>query len=61
MLEKKKKKSYNIVKQQPSDEIEQEWVECIVCGFRGSLDEFLSDGDDSKCPKCGEDIQIFNL
>ena len=38
------------------------WVECISCGYKGTLEEFLQeDADDTQCPKCGEDVQRFEL
>ena len=41
---------------------EKQWVECVSCGFKGTLDEFLQENaGDTRCPKCGEDVQRFEL
>jgi len=59
MLDKGDKKIYNIKDESSNTE---DWVECISCGFRGLLEEFLSDDiSDTKCPRCGEDVQRFEL
>lgn len=68
MLERLKKILYNITGKSPKKvqpippKKKKEWVECIACGYRGSLDEFLSeDSSDTTCPKCGEDFQYFEI
>lgn len=54
----------NILKNKNKDEKEnkKEWVVCSNCKYRGSFEEFLQqDTGDTTCPKCGEDIAIFEL
>lgn len=53
-----------ILKQKKEEikEMKKEWVVCSNCKYRGTLDEFLlKDVGDTTCPKCGEDITIFEL
>lgn len=49
-------------KKEKVKEIKKEWVVCSNCKHRGTLEEFLiNDAGDTTCPKCGEDIVIFEL
>jgi len=58
MFDKPKKKKYN----KNADEKPKEWVICSRCNYKGTLEEFLvKDSSDTKCPKCGEDVQRFEL
>jgi len=47
----------------PESEIpEGDWVECQVCGFRGTLADFtILDSQDTICPKCKQDDQVFEI
>lgn len=58
MFGKSKKKKYN----KDTKKNEKQWVVCPRCNYKGTLEEFLiKDSSDTKCPKCGEDIQRFEL
>lgn len=49
--------------QHPTEQAKpKEWVVCSSCQYRGTLEEFLQiDRDDTRCPKCREDVSIFEL
>lgn len=63
-LEKIIEKLYNITgrkQEKPKKQI-KEWVICSGCKYRGTLEEFLqADRGDTRCPRCGEDVSIFEL
>ena len=55
------KKSKQIKKETTSKE-EKHWVTCEICGFEGSLNEFLeTDKNDTICSRCGQDQQRFEV
>ena len=59
LLEKIRRKLYN--KKEPTP-VKKGWVECTRCKYKGTFEEFLNyDKHDTRCPKCKETIQRFEL
>lgn len=67
IIEKMLKALYNIKNKNKKSNIQNNtgsnaWVICPNCKYRGSLEEFLKEDKwDTRCPKCGEDVSIFEL
>jgi len=57
-----KKLIYNKKEEEKPDTPDGDWVECQVCGFRGTLADFtILDHQDTICPKCKQDDQVFEI